>query len=308
MKKSLVSLILAGIMAISFTACSNNGGSSESSTSSSASSQIEDRLGSKVDVPDSIKTIISTSPANTEILVGLGLKDKIIAADTYSADTGIDASKATLDIQNLNLEQIISLKPDAVFVDEINTDGASDPYSSLKDAGIKVFYIPSANSLQSIKDNIKFIAGYTQTDEKGAELIKNIDDTIDKIKKTTEKAAQKKKIYFEISQGYSFGKDTFLNEIIELAGGENIFAGQSGWIAVTDESIISANPDVIITNVSYDGYDYKEILSRPGWDAINAVKNKNVIQVPLNPTSRASQNIVEGMTAVAKAINPDLYE
>ncbi len=308
MKKSLVSIVLAGIIAISFAACSNNAASSDGSSSSSASSQIEDRLGNKVDVPDSIEKIVSTSPANTEILVGLGLKDKIIAADTYSADTGIGDSKATLDLQNLNLEQIISLKPDAVFVDEINTDGSSDPYSSLKDAGIKVFYIPSANSLQGIKDNIKFIAEYTQTDEKGSELIKNIDDTIDKIKKTTEKASQKKKVYFEISQGYSFGKDTFLNEMVEIAGGENIFAGQSGWISVTDESIISANPDIIITNVSYDGYDYKEILSRPGWDAINAVKNNNVVQVPLNPTSRASQNIAEGMMIIAKAINPDLYE
>ena len=55
----------------------------------------------------------------------------------------------------------------------------------------------------------------------------------------------------------------------------------------------------------YDGYDYNEILSRAGWDVINAVKNSRIVSVDSNATSRGSQNIVKGIEEISKAIVPD---
>ena len=83
------------------------------------------------------------------------------------------------------------------------------------------------------------------------------------------------------------------------------FYNEEGWITVTDEAVVAANPDIIITNQNWDGYDYTEILSRDGWDAIDAVKNNAVYQVDANATSRASQNVVEGIKEIAQIINPE---
>ena len=73
----------------------------------------------------------------------------------------------------------------------------------------------------------------------------------------------------------------------------------------TEESILAANPQVILTNVMYDGYDYNEIYSREGWEAIDAVVNHRVYSIDANASSRGSQNIVKAIQEISLAIIPD---
>ena len=309
--KKLLSLFVAVTM-IFATACTNqNNSSSDLSSQKTEATKTTDRFGTEYDIPKDIEKIVSCSPSNTEILVGLGLADKIIAIDQYSADIdGVKDVETKLDMQELNTEKLIELTPDIIFLNEINFAGDDDKYKVLKDAGIMLVNIQSATSLDDIKSDIKLLSEITRKTEKGNEFTKEIDDTIEKIK-AIEKPDTKTKVYFEISAApyfYSFGSGTYLNEIIELCGAENIYATEKGWIANTEESILTGNPDVILSSVSYDGYSYTEILTRKGWDAINAVSNNKVFLIDPNASSRASQNVVKGMKEIANAIYPNTFE
>lgn len=338
MKKSkLLSLAIAGILAVSMTACGNANSTSdggeittseiteaetvvnetevetEETTAEEAADadSVIDREGNLVEVPAEINTIISAAPSITEILAGLGLADKIIAADMYSADVeGIDPAVCTLDFYNLNTEELVALAPDVIIINGISDNGDTDPYAELKAAGTNVVYIPSAVSLDGIKDDIAFLAAYTRTSDKGDELIGTIDSCISDISAKAANITEKKSVYFEISAApylYTTGSGTFLNEIIELVGAENIYGGEEGWISNSDETVIAANPDVILTSVAYEGYDFNEITAREGWDVLTAVKNGEVYQVGANETSRASQHVVDGINEIASAIYPDVY-
>lgn len=337
MKKSkLLSLAIAGILAVSMTACGNanstpDGGeittseiteaetvvneteveTEETTAKAADADSVIDREGNLVEVPAEINTIISAAPSVTEILAGLGLADKIIAADMYSADVeGIDPAVCTLDFYNLNTEELVALAPDVIIINGISDNGDTDPYAELKAAGTNVVYIPSAVSLDGIKDDIAFLAAYTRTSDKGDELIGTIDSCISDISAKAANITEKKSVYFEISAApylYTTGSGTFLNEIIELVGAENIYGGEEGWISNSDETVIAANPDVILTSVAYDGYDFNEITAREGWDVLTAVKNGEVYQVGANETSRASQHVVDGINEIASAIYPDVY-
>lgn len=339
MKKSkLLSLAIAGILAVSMTACGNanstpDGGEITTSeiteaetvvneteveteetsaeTEAADADSVIDREGNLVDIPTEINTIISAAPSVTEILAGLGLADKIIAADKYSADVeGIDPAVCTLDFYNLNTEELVALAPDVIIINGISDNGDTDPYAELKAAGTNVVYIPSAVSLDGIKDDIAFLAAYTRTSDKGDELIGTIDSCISDISAKAANITEKKSVYFEISAApylYTTGSGTFLNEIIELVGAENIYGGEEGWISNSDETVIAADPDVILTSVAYDGYDFNEITAREGWDVLTAVKNGEVYQVGANETSRASQHVVDGINEIASAIYPDVY-
>lgn len=338
MKKSkLLSLAIAGILAVSMTACGNANSTSdggeittseiteaetvvnetevetEETTAEEATDadSVIDREGNLVEVPAEINTIISAAPSVTEILAGLGLADKIIAADMYSADVeGIDPAVCTLDFYNLNTEELVALAPDVIIINGISDNGDTDPYAELKAAGTNVVYIPSAVSLDGIKDDIAFLAAYTRTSDKGDELIGTIDSCISDISAKAANITEKKSVYFEISAApylYTTGSGTFLNEIIELVGAENIYGGEEGWISNSDETVIAANPDVILTSVAYEGYDFNEITAREGWDVLTAVKNGEVYQVGANETSRASQHVVDGINEIASAIYPDVY-
>lgn len=272
---------------------------------------VNDLEGGTVEIKGELNAIISGAPAATEILTGLGVGDRIIAADMYSADVeGVDPSVCTLDFYNLDIEYIASLEPDAVIIDGISMTGADDPYRTLKEAGVTVLYLPSAASVDGVKDGIRFISECVDKADKGAELIADIDSCISEI---TEKAAaitEKKSVYFEISAApylYTCGNNTFINDILNIVGAENIYANEEGWLSNSEETVIAADPDVIITSVKYDGYDFNEISARAGWENISAVKNGCVYQVEPNPVSRPSQNVVKGIREVAAAVYPEIF-
>ncbi|WP_252232796.1 ABC transporter substrate-binding protein, partial [Clostridium sp. ZBS15] len=91
----------------------------------------------------------------------------------------------------------------------------------------------------------------TDTELKGKEIVENMKKEVNAIKTISDTITEKKSVYFEIGSGsglFTFGKDTFLNEMIEVVGAKNIFGDQNSWITTSEESVIAANPDVILTN------------------------------------------------------------
>lgn len=285
---------------------------SDSLSADSSTNTIEDREGNMVEIPSSINTIVSAAPSITEILSGLGLANKVIAADVYSADVeGIDPAICTLDFYNLNIEELAALEPDLVIINGISMTGADDPYASLKDAGVNVIYIPTSSSIEAVKMDIEFLSKYTGTASEGAKLIADIDAAVNDVSAKAAEISDKRSVYFEIGAApylYTCGSGTFIDEILNLIGAENIYGGEEGWISNSEESVIAADPDVILTNVAYDGYDFNEIKTRAGWESISAVKNDRVYYVDSNATARASQNIVKGIYEVAKAVYPEVFE
>ncbi len=302
MKKKLVSILLC-LTLVFAVGCSNGTGQKT----------IKDRSGSEVKVPNKIEKIISTAPSNTEILVELGLADKIIAADTYSEGIeGLSKDTKLMDFQKPDAEAIIELDPDIIIASGYNQAGSSeDPYKSLSDAEIPVVYIPSSESIDSIYKDIEFIAELLDEKDKGDEIVSAMKDDIASIKEIGDTIKDKKKVYFEIGPApslYSIGKGTFLNEMIELIGAENIFATEKSWISPSEEAVIDKNPDIILTNVNYVQNPTDEIMSRDGWENIAAVKNKAVYSIDTNSSSRPTQNIIKALKEMAKAVYPDEYK
>jgi iron complex transport system substrate-binding protein len=273
---------------------------------------VKDREGNDFKVPSKVDRIISTAPSNTEVLVELGLADKLVAVDKYSADIpGLPKNIELIDFSNPDPEAIVSLDPDMIIASGHNKTGNSeDPFKVVKESGISVAYIPSSDSINGIYDDIMFIADITNTKEKGQKIVDNMKKQVSEIEKIGKTIKDKKKVYFEIGPApnlYSFGNSTFLNEMIELVGGENIFKDQKGWISPSAESVIEKNPDVILTNVNYVENPTDEIKHREGWENIDAVKNGQVYVVDTNASSRPSQNVVKALKQVAEYVNPDAY-
>ena len=284
-----------------------------SGCSSQQDRTVTDREGTEVNIPKKIEKIISTAPSNTEVLMALGLGDKLVAIDKYSTDIeGVNTELPQIDFSNPDAETIIGLEPDIVIASGHNKTGSTeDPFKAISEAGIPVVYIPSSDSIDGIYKDIEFIAEVVNEKSKGKEIIDDMKAQVDEIKAIGDTIADKKSVYFEISPApylSSFGKSTFLNEMIEIIGAENIFANEDGWIAPTAESIIDANPDVIITNAEYMENPTGEIKSRNAWENINAIKNNEVYLVDKNASSRPSQNVVKALKQMAEAVYPEYYE
>ena len=254
------------------------------------------------------------APSTTEVLIDLGLADKIIAADTNTQKDGL----LKQDIPYFNMmkpdaEKLIALKPDVVFISGMSNAKGNTPFSPLIDAGICVINIPSSSSIEAVYLDIAYIAAAVKQEEKGAKIIANMKKEIEAVRKKGAAIAQDKKktVYFEIGAApymYSLGTGTFINEMIEIIGAQNILADQKSWIAVSDEMVLAKDPDVILTNVSYIPNPIDEIIARSGWASLKAVKGKKVFGIDTNSSSRPNHNIIKALKEMAKAVYPEIYK
>lgn len=300
MKKKILAIITSFVLMFAV-GCSSN-----------KETTVTDREGNEVKVPTKLEKIISTAPSNTEILVGLGLSDKLVAVDNYSEGIeGLNKDIPKMDMNKPDAEAIIALEPDIMIASGYNKIGsAEDPYKAIVEAGIPVVYIPSSDSIEGIYKDIEFIASLVNEEKKGEEIITDMKEKISKYEELGKTIKEKKKVYFEISPApslFTFGHSTFLNEMIEVIGAENVFENEKSWFAPTEEAILDANPDIILTNVNYVENPTKEISSRNGWQDIKAIKNGDVYYIDSNASARGNQNIIKALDEMAKAIYPDVY-
>lgn len=302
MKKRIISIILCMVL-IFAVGCS----------STETEKTVTDREGNEVTIPTKIERIVSTAPSNTEVLVDLGVADKLVCVDNYSEGIeGLNKDVEKMDFSAPDAEAIIGLEPDIIIASGYNKSGSGDdPFKAISDAGISVVYIPSSNSINGIYKDIEFLASIVNAEDKGEKIISNMKKEISEIAEKGKTIKDKKTVYFEIGPAptlYSMGKDTFVNEMISLIGAENIFKDEESWISPTEESVLDANPDVILTNVNYVDDPVSEIIGRQGWDSITAVKNKDVYSIDADSSSRPTPNIIKALKEMAKAIYPDVYE
>ena len=304
-QNKFISLIMILGMILSITACSSD------VTSASVSRPTVDPSGAEITVPEEINSIVVLAPSIAETVIALGDGDKIVAYDISSVGLeGLPADKPVLDLVDPDMEQLIALNPDLLLVTNLSLYDAENPYQQLIDLGVCVACIPSSDSIEDIQSDISFIADVLGKSKEGDELIKQMQEEIDSISEIAKTITEKKTVYFEISAApymYSFGTGVFLNEMIELIGAENILADQEGWLSVGEESVVAANPDVILTNVNYIDNPTQEIMDRSGWDALTAVQNGDVYYIDNMASSLPNQNIVKALKQMAEAVYPEYY-
>ncbi|MBB4824541.1 iron complex transport system substrate-binding protein [Sporosarcina luteola] len=275
-----------------------------------ASYTVTDDLGKEITFEKTPETIVSLQPSNTEILFALGVGDQIIGAtdyDTYPKEA-LDIERVS-DSVKFNGERIIELNPDVVIA--YSTGGEVEGLATLEEAGIPVFVIQSASSFDDVYGDIAQIADVLNLQEKGDSLIEDIQSKISSVTEKLGDLDNLKQMYFEISPApdiYTAGKGTFQQEIFNQANVTNVFGDLDGWPKVSEEDILTKQPDVIVTTVSYIPDPVGEIKGREGWDMLQAVKEDHVIQLDSDIMSRPGPRIGEAVELLAKAIYPEKFE
>jgi len=279
--------------------------------------EITDRSGRTVVIKGEINRIVSTAPSNTEIIADLGQAHKLIAIDIHSANiAGIPSGLPLLDFFRPDAEVIIKLEPDIIIASGHNPTGTGeDPFRLLSEMGIPVVYISMSKSIEEIYEDIAFLAELLQAGKEGKALINAmmaqiIEIQLEIMQNISQNVIHKRTVYFEISAApdmMSFGKDTFINDMISAIGARNIFEDEDWLVMPSAEAVITRNPDVILTNVNYIDNPIGEIKSRPGFAHINAVINNRIYQIDNDSSSRPSARIVLALRQMAEAVYPEAY-
>jgi iron complex transport system substrate-binding protein len=289
---------------------SEKGSETEQTEKSDFPVTIKDATDEEVVITKKPERMVSLVPSNTEIAFELGLGDEIIGItdnDTYPEEA---LEKEKVGGMEFNIEKIISLQPDLVLAHGGAMGMSSEGFEQLKDAGITVLVVNDAKTFADVYDSIEMIGKATGTIEAAEKLVTDMKSKVEGIqeKAATIKEEDMKKVYVEVDPSlFTVGKNTFMDEMLTVIKAENIVK-EEGWPQLNQEAIIEANPDVIITTYGfYTDNAVEQVLSREGWQGINAIKNKQVVDVHSDKVTRPGPRLVEGVEELAKAVYPDVF-
>mgnify|MGYP000753867957 FL=1 len=255
--------------------------------------------------------IASGSPAITEILYELGLKNKIIAMDKNSDVKELDEMKIPkISFYQMNTESIFSLKADLIILSTFNKADREDFIQFMKEKGTDVIYISDIKTVEDIYKCIMEIGEKTERKPEAEKVISKMEKEINEVREISKNIKNKKKVYFEISpfpSMYTFGKNVFMNEMLEIAGVENIFNDKSGWFIPSLEVIAARNPDIIFTSTYQVDDPVKEIIDRGNWNIIKAVREGKIYPISKEAV-RPSIKIIEVIKKIAEISYPEYYK
>ncbi|MDD4161938.1 MAG: cobalamin-binding protein [Methanothrix sp.] len=275
---------------------------------------VTDDLGRIVSISNAPQRIVSLSPSNTEILFALGLGDRVVGVTKYCSyppevESLKDSGKAEVvgGYVDPDFEKILSLRPDLVLASQTHSNGA---VSLLDKVGIPTFVVDS-NNLSSIILSIEKVGKITGKADDASALVAQMQSRIKAVSDKVSSLPKTRVLYIVWHDPVqTAGAGTFEDEIIERAGGVNIFHDLSGYAQVDPEAIAVRNPEAIIACSGMGTGADKPLQwaeTERGLNQTDARKNDRIYQAEGDLITRAGPRIVDGLEMFAKFIHPEAF-
>ena len=269
---------------------------------------VTDMMGREVRLDAPASKVVVLTAAECEILYAIGAGDTVVGKGEY-CDWPAEAADVTVvnSGYQTNVEQIIALEPGVVIMNSM--DQSPEDVTKLEEAGITVA-VTKAADIAGVYESIALIGALTGKNEEASSLVDSMKAVFDGISAAPAGDGEQT-VYFEISPLqwglWTAGKGTFMDEVAALAGLKNCFGDVDGWAEISEEQVLERNPDYIVTITMYYGEGptpIEEILSRPGWENVTAVKNGAILNLQGNELSRPGPRLADG----AKMLNDFVAE
>jgi iron complex transport system substrate-binding protein len=250
--------------------------------------------------------IVSLAPSVTETLFALGFGKRLVGVTTYC-----DYPAEALNLPKIggftspSLEVIVAKRPDLV----IGVSSATDPVKvrEMERLGLKVTLV-SLGSVSDILGSIKYIARLLGNPEAGEKLVDKLTRQLNAVTRRVAPAPRRSTLLaVGLRPLVAVGGKNFIDELITLAGGENI-AGDAAqpWLNLPDEYVVAKAPQVIIEA----GMGSERGDSVKHWadlKSIPAVKEGRVYSYPSDKILRPGPRIGEGLEEIARLVHPECF-
>jgi iron complex transport system substrate-binding protein len=262
--------------------------------------------------------VVSLSPTMTEIIYALNAQNQLYGVTKYCDSPpqllkDKKANKYTIvgDFVKMDLDLVESLKPDLVLTD---TYFQRKHAEELRKRGIKVLHY-EPKSLKEVFASIEEIGAAIGKGKLAKDLTAGYWKEIAQIREQTSKLPRLK-VYMEINHmgPWTIGNQSPLNDLIDIAGGVNIYADSShGVLVVPNEDIVKKNPDVILSplwiDAEWDGITtLGEIYARPGYATTTAYKYSRIIYYDSALLKHEGPRQVLGIRKLAFLLHPNEFE
>jgi ABC-type Fe3+-hydroxamate transport system substrate-binding protein len=244
--------------------------------------------------------IVSLAPSLTEIAFAIGCGNRLVADTVF--DDYPAASRAlphVADTRTANLELVAALHP-TIVVALHDQEAEGSPIE--RQLGLPVLYLPNRD-LNDLTADIDGVGRACGRSTQAAALATSLTQKIAGIANASRAKPRPRVLYLLGLPGFAAGRHSFLGDMIEAAGGENVAASSNEpYPDLNAEAIVRADPDVII--VAVDTPFDKDVRAQMPWRVLRAVRDGAVLRPPSDDImERNGPRIVEGLTWLHAALS-----
>ena len=279
-------------------------------TRGAGAASLQDASGALVTVPADAQRIVSLAPNLTEILCGMGLGARLVGVSSYSNYPPVAGRLPKVGgFAALNVEKIVSLRPDMAVG---TMDGNSETeIRRLRSLGISVFCV-FPNNIRGLIQSISRLGKLFKCESKAKELAGNIELLIKHVKSKADRLAGSKGrpkvlISLDIKPIVSANAQTFIGELVAIAGGANVAGTYTiRYPRLSLETVVAAAPDVILVT----GHGNQEALLEDlrllkRWQEVPAVKNGRVYLLDPDLTTRPGPRSAGALMTIHEKLFPE---
>lgn len=274
---------------------------------------LTDDLGREVTLSELPQRLISLAPSNTEILFAVGAGDQVVGVTqycNYPPEAQERDQIGGFSAKTISVEKIVALEPDLVLA----AGSIHQPViEALEQVNIPVYAL-DPNTLEEVYTRLELVGRLTGHEEEAAQVVAEMQDRVAAVSERVGAIPQEDRlsVYWEVfdEPRMTAGPATFTGQLIELAGGVNIFADVGeDYPQISDEEVIGRNPAVIMgPETMGEKLTIETVAQRPGWDQIDAVQNARIYLFDGDMVSRAGPRLAEVLEVMSQALYPDLFE
>lgn len=273
-----------------------------------AGAGLVDHAGRLVDVPGNPRRVISLAPSITEMVFAVDRGDRLAGVTEFS-DYPYDARQiqSVGSYVSLDLEKIVSLNPDLCIAIK---DG--NPLSVIKRLGeldIPVYAV-DPRDMDSVIGALRDIGILLGAEKQAGRVIADMKERMDKVRGKISGTSQRPGVFFQIGADpvVSAGSDTFIHELITMAGGRNLASGHKGYPRFSTEEVLALDPEIIIvTSMNRQGAFDRVVEKWKRWNDLAAAENDRIYLVESDLVDRPSPRLIKGLEELARLIHPDQF-
>ncbi len=308
-------VVILFLLAMVFSACGKKGQDTDLKPTTSPTASVESEVTKEPTVSEEAEQvtdpaerkelrIVSFSPSITELIYALDASEYLVGRTVYC-----DYPEAALTVESIgdfytpDIEKIITLEPDLIIASSLWTDGVAQKF---EEAGIEILLLEDISRVDDVFTIIASLGKYLDREDEATLLIEELSSDLNEVSKKV-KGYEPVSVYYVVGFG-EYGDmtatgDTYISEMLAMAGGDNIAKDATGWI-YSLETLVEKDPEVIIIGQNL----LEEFINSPNYQNLSAVKHGNVYGIDSNLVDRQTNRIAKGISVMAHILHPEAFE
>jgi len=272
---------------------------------------LRDALGYEFILGRAPQRIISLAPNLTEILFALGSGDKIVGLTRFC---NYPPQAARIEkvggILDPSLEKITALQPDLILAFR---GTPLEVLNKLRSSGLPLFVFDEGEKVTELFSLIKTIGLITRNEDKAKGLLLNLESRLKEVQKRIQTTRSRPRVFITLASPglWTCGRQSFLHDLIELAGGENVAAFESRrWFTLKIEDLLLSSPEIIVI-LAPDSRTYEAkrdyFLKEESLKNVAAIKAGRFAWLNEDEASRFGPRLIKALEELARLLHPEVF-